>query len=137
MEDKFGELISKAIKTKVCGDLMGYWNGVHDSGEVLRKWTDLSLDRKDHFRKTFEAKYPWLRLCEASWKVDHLWINYFRTWKKKTRGESGVSTPEPADAQDPNSIPAPDPKPIIKRTSKTANSLPALASKVMNPMLNE
>ena len=29
-----------------------------------------------------EEKYPWLRLCEAHWKVDQLWVSYFSTWKR-------------------------------------------------------
>ena len=95
MEDEFGEPIPEALKSKLRGDLTAYWNDVHDTGEVLKRWSDLGLRRKDHFRKTFEAKYPWLRLCEANWKVDHLWINYFRTWRKN-HPELGPS-PEPAN----------------------------------------
>ena len=82
MEDEFGEPISEAVKARLRGDLMAYWTDIHNAGEKLRNWTDVGLERKDHFRQTFETKYPWLRLCEASWKVDHLWINHFRTWRK-------------------------------------------------------
>ena len=82
MEDEFGDPISEAIKARLRGDLMAYWTDIHNTGEKLKNWTDIGLERKDHFQNTFETKYPWLHLCEASWKVDHLWINHFRTWKK-------------------------------------------------------
>ena len=82
MEDKAGKPISASIKNTLCGDLFAYWTQVQRSGEELANFTDLGLERKDHFCKTFEVKYPWLRLCEVHWKVDHLWINYFGSWKK-------------------------------------------------------
>jgi hypothetical protein len=89
MEDEAGGPISPGSKTALRGDLISYWNDISRSGEELTNFTELGLERKDHFRNTFEAKYPWLRLCEAHWKVDHLWINYFGSWKKSR------ASPEP------------------------------------------
>ena len=116
MEDELGRPISEAIKARLRGDLTSYWNDIHKTGEVLKNWTDIGLERKDHFRSTFEAKYPWLRLCEASWKVDHLWINHFRTWRKG-HPELGA-TPEPAGSKKTTPGPSasiPNPKPNAKR----------------------
>ena len=82
MEDEFGEPIPPGVKAALRKDLYAYWNDLFYAGSNdLRKYGDLGLDQKNHFRKTFEDKYPWLRLCEAHWKVDQLWISYFSTWK--------------------------------------------------------
>jgi len=89
MEDESGRPISPGIKNALRGNLTSYWNDIRQSGEELTNFTELRLVWKEHFRKTFETKYHWLRFCEAHWKVDHLWINYFGTWKKHH------NTPEP------------------------------------------
>ena len=94
MEDESGKPISHGNKLALRGNLFSYWNDVSRSGEELMNFTDLGLERKEHFRKTFEDMYPWLRLCEGRWKVDHLWINYFSSWKKSR------STPEPNATKD-------------------------------------
>jgi hypothetical protein len=96
MEDEFGNPIPETIKGKLRGDLIAYWNEVHRSGELLRNFTETGITRKDDFRKFFEGKYNWLRLCEGRWKVDQLWINYFGTWKKNH--SSLPATPEPPAA---------------------------------------
>jgi hypothetical protein len=90
LEDALGNPISPGIKTALRNDLFAYWTDVYSSGEVPTKYTDTGLARKEDFRKTFEAKYPWLRLCEAHWKVNQLWVNYFRSWK----GPRSSVTPE-------------------------------------------
>jgi hypothetical protein len=122
MEDESGKPISPGIKSTLRGDLTSYWNDVHNSGAVLTNFTDLGLDRKDDFRKTFEIRYPWLRLCEAHWKVDHLWINYFGSWRKSRNSPGpGVdankkrqpSLPSPSEA-------ASDPSPVPIRSSVEA-----------------
>lgn len=82
MEDEFGKPISDGVKDEIRGDLVGYWNDIHESGETVKNYTDLGFKRREDFRKTMEAKYPWLRLCDGHWKAKQLWINYFTTWKK-------------------------------------------------------
>ena len=106
MEDESGEPISPGIKNNLCGDLFSYWSEIHRSGETLTNFTELGMTRKGHFRKTFEAMYPWLRFCEGHWKVDHLWINYFRSWNK-THG-----SPEPRRRTTKTPKPSPDPEPL-------------------------
>lgn len=88
MEEENGGAVGESTKAALRSDLFSYWNGVFRSGEVLTNFTLLDLDRKRHFRKTFEDEYCWLRLCEAHWKVDQLWINYFASWHK-THGPPG------------------------------------------------
>lgn len=81
MEDEHGNNISPGVKAGVRGNLFSYWLGLFE-GKVPVNWKDLDLKMKNAFRDEFEGMYPWLRLCEARWKVDHLWINYFGSWKK-------------------------------------------------------
>ena len=84
MEDKNGEKISEGIKNGVRQNIYTYWTGLF-RGKAAINWGDLDLDTKEAFRNKFENKYPWLRLCEEHWKVDHLWINYFGSWKRTRR----------------------------------------------------
>ncbi|KAF9644000.1 hypothetical protein BDM02DRAFT_3132040 [Thelephora ganbajun] len=82
MEDKSGKPISPGIKAKLHRDLFSYWNDLYDNGEEPKNFTDLGLNRKDKFCARFKWKYEWLCLCDTNWKVDHLWINYFGSWKR-------------------------------------------------------
>ena len=82
MEDEHGRPISPGVKKLLRNDLFFYWNGMYDAGEIPTIHTETSLARKEEFRKRFEAKFPWLRLCEGQWKVDQCWINYFASWKR-------------------------------------------------------
>jgi hypothetical protein len=82
MEDQNGNHISEGIRNSLRKDLFAYWTGVQRNGELLTTHSDTDLDRKEHFRETFETKYSWLRLCEGHWKVDRLWINYFSSWRR-------------------------------------------------------
>ena len=92
MEDKFGEPIPPGVKSALRKDLYTYWNNLfYASSNNLRKYGDLGFDRKNHFHKTFEDKYPWLRLCKAHWKVDQLWISYFSTWKRPHKSPTAKS----------------------------------------------
>lgn len=113
MEDEFGREISEDIKDTLRGDLGSYWSDIHDSGEILYNYTELGHHRKEHFRMTFESKYPWLRLCDGHWKVNQLWINYFGKWRKRgapTRDSSDTSnvlgdkTPSPNDPKEKTPI---------------------------------
>lgn len=133
MEDALGRPISDEVKNMVRGDLTAYWNEFSRLGETLYNFKDLGYTRQEHFRDTFEAKYPWLRLCEARWKVDYLWINYFGSWKK-----SHCSSPSPpptkkitpgkpipdSDLTNPRTVPVPnnDQEDPIDISSDTANS---------------
>ena len=80
MEDEHGNNVSPGVKNRVRGNLYSYWLGLFENKEPIN-WKDLNLEMREAFRNKFEGLYPWLRLCEAHWKVDHLWINYFGTWK--------------------------------------------------------
>jgi hypothetical protein len=97
MEDQFGAPISPTVKQALRKDVYAYWNqlGVTSPDEVLN-FGDIGLSRKEDFRKTFEAAYPWLRLCSGHWKVDQLWVSYFHTWGKprgKARSKAKESSP--------------------------------------------
>jgi hypothetical protein len=65
MQDENGVAISAGIKSALRRDLFAYWNRLKDAQEKLTLHSGTSLERKDHFRATFEAKYPWLQLCEG------------------------------------------------------------------------
>jgi hypothetical protein len=123
MEDESGNAVSPGVKAAVRGDLFSYWNDIRKSGEEPTNFTDLGLEWKEHFRKTFETKFSWLHLCDAQWKVDHLWINYFGSWKKSRNSKS--KSPEPSNGQlqttvakaNPlESVPNPNPQPIVNAT---------------------
>ena len=92
LEDEFGQPVSHETKKRLFGDLNSYWTGMLDAGHTPKNWTDsLDLKTKNDFRRSFEGQYPFLRLCEGGWKVDQLWINYFRIWR---RGHPALITPE-------------------------------------------
>ena len=80
-EDKSGVRFPKAIGDAVHNNISAFWDGMYADGrsEMLRNWNKTSFTKKEEFRTTLEGKYPWLCLCEANWKANHLWINYFRT----------------------------------------------------------
>jgi hypothetical protein len=99
MEDQFGNNISEGVKAALRGDLFAYWTGLHRNREPITNWKDLDLDMKERFRAKFEKAYGWLRLCEGHWKVDHLWINYFGSWKRSRM------TPVPDPGLDPKNRP--------------------------------
>ena len=128
MEDEHGEQHSEALKSKVRGDAIGYWNDMHAAGETPVTWTKVGLQRKDDFRKTFKAKYPWLRLCEAGWKVDHLWINYFKSWK---RNHGGLGSPELTTTNPPPSNV--DRKPMAHIDILSSNSSDASTKRQRDP----
>jgi hypothetical protein len=94
MEDQFGAPIPRDIKFALRRDIYAYWNQLRATspGELLH-FGEIGLSRKEDFRKTIEATYPWLRLCSGHWKVDQLWVSYFRTWGK-SRGEARSRTKE-------------------------------------------
>ena len=141
MEDENGEPISEEIKARVRGDVQSYWNDVHASGETLKKWSETGLQRKDDFRRTFETKYPWLRLCEAGWKVDCLWMSQFKNklWQKNATPEPKNVTPEPkttvntlpANADRINKIPQADI--IITSSSSDTDSSGASTKRQRDP----
>lgn len=79
LEDEFGNPIPPGIKKAIRDDVHSYWNEC--SPQELGNWSDIGLTTKEAFRTKFEGAYPWLRLCEGHWKVDHMWINYFSKWK--------------------------------------------------------
>jgi hypothetical protein len=105
MEDEYGVPIPEGVKNTLRGDLASYWNELLKLGEEPTNFTNLGLSQKLRFRDTFEEMYPWLRLCEAHWKVDHLWINYFSTWRKSR------TSPEPNPHVDPKPLTSVGPKP--------------------------
>jgi hypothetical protein len=85
LEDEEGMFVSKAVKDKILSDLTSYWNDMIKPGpckEIPDSWTNVGLTRKDHFRETFEKRFPILKLCQANWKADYLWINYLGTWRR-------------------------------------------------------
>lgn len=83
IEDQEGNGVSEAIKERIRGDLSGHWWGMYLAGRNPDNWTKMSLEEKEIFRAKFEKLYPILRLCEAGWKVDYLWINYFTSWRRQ------------------------------------------------------
>ena len=118
MEDETGEPIPKETKDTLRGDLYAYWNDVARSGETLYNISDLGYARLQDFRRTFEGRYPWLRLCDGNWKTDYLWVNYFHTWKKSNltppsspakQIDLGTTAPETTD----------DPAPTAPDTTNT------------------
>ena len=100
MEDENGRAIPSGRKIELRKDLYCYWNDLYWAGSTdLRNFGELGLERKEDFRKTFEDRYKWLRLCEGHWKVDQLWVSYFSSWKRprtspdrKTKESSPIST---------------------------------------------
>jgi hypothetical protein len=78
-EDESGSPVSDEVKDQVRGDLTAYWLDMVKEGETPCHYKGLGFKRREHYRKTMEEKYPWLRLCEGHWKVKQIWINY---WKK-------------------------------------------------------
>lgn len=106
-EDESGVTFPKAIRDAVRNNVSAFWDGMLNGGEVPKNWNKTSLARKEEFRATLEGKYPWLRLCEANWKTNHLWINYFRTWKIGRFGKNAAKkVPKaPANPTDRDGIP--------------------------------
>jgi hypothetical protein len=101
MEDEHGKPIPSSTKTALRGDVYAYWTDLaRTHPQDIRNYSELGLHRKEHFRETFEGRYPWLRLCSGHWKVDHLWMSYFKAWKRprtvspdpKTKESSPIST---------------------------------------------
>lgn len=84
MEDEFGNSISKGVKSAVIDDVKGFWTDMYNTTGPPKPFTQTGLTTKENFRTRMEGRYPWLRLCEAHWKVNQLWINYFTTWKPTT-----------------------------------------------------
>ena len=85
-EDEFGNPVSDDVKQEVRGDLFAYWADMVKAGETPVQYSSLGLNRREDYRKTMEAKYPWLRLCDGHWKVRQIWINY---WKKERFPSNG------------------------------------------------
>ena len=114
MVDKHGNAIPDGEKTALRRNLYSYWNElfVTQPGD-LRNHGDLSLTRKEHFRRTFEEKAPWLRLCEAHWKVDQLWVSYFSSWKRP-RTTPDPKTKEPSPAMSASADKATSPAPEVR-----------------------
>jgi len=106
-EDESGVTFPKAIRDAVRNNVSAFWDGMHNGGEMPRNWNKTSFTRKKDFRATLEGKYPWLRLCEANWKANHLWINYFRSWKMGRFGKNAAKkVPKaPANPTDCDGIP--------------------------------
>ena len=99
MEDEYGQSISAGIKSAVFDDVKSFWVDMHDSIGSPKSFSKTGLMTKEKFRNHMEGKYPWLRLCEAHWKVNQLWINYFTMWKpnpspKTSPDRDGVHTIE-------------------------------------------
>jgi hypothetical protein len=134
LEDENGQQIGKTLAAKINDDLQSYWNQMLIEGETPKNWTKLGLKRKDDFRLTFGGRYPWLRLGEAGWKIDHLWIDRFGGWKKKHPFLYG----KPANSTKLSPTPAPDSNtncntpPAINHT--TPNPIPVLPPPLPSPI---
>ena len=137
MEDEHGVPIPKETKDTLRGDLYAYWNDVARSGETLYNHSDLGYARIQDFRRTFEGRYPWLRLCYGNWKTDYLWVNYFSSWKKShatpspspaKQMDSGNTAPDTTDtaptAPNPTNTTAPDPSNIIAAPNASNSPIP-------------
>lgn len=112
MEDELGRPITPGVKRSVRRDLYHYWNQLYDScPQDLRIFTEIGLDRKEHFRRTLEGAFPWLRLCEGHWKVDQLWVNYFRTWRQPRTPTPSSNAKEPTPSST-GAVKATSPAPV-------------------------
>ena len=99
MEDENGDPISEGIKKALRSDAHAYWNELLETNpKDVRNYSELGLQRKEHFRNTFEAKYPWLRLCSGHWKVDHVWMGYFGSWKNTRTAQELKKESSPVSA---------------------------------------
>ena len=126
MEDQYGNPIPPEIKTALRHEVHAYWNDLYwDGSSDLRNYGNVGLRRKDDFRKTFEDRYPWLRLCSGHWKVDQLWMSYFHSWKqpKYPRPTSDQDTKELTPGENVKEL-TPD-----STTATMATSPPPLGSK--------
>ena len=76
LEDEFGRAVSDEIKAQLFGDMQGFWRDLPEDKRL--PYTQLGYQTKEAFRTLLEGKYPFLRLCEGHWKVNQLWVNYFK-----------------------------------------------------------
>jgi hypothetical protein len=128
MEDRSGNSIPVDTKTALRSDLYAYWNDVYETHpNDLRGYTGVGLQRRDHYRQTFEARYPWLRLCNGHWKVDQLWLSYFYTWKRP-RSSTGPNAKESTPTGTSADLNAKESTPT-STSANLATSPPPLASK--------
>jgi hypothetical protein len=81
MEDEFGSWVSEGMRAAVLNDAASFWLDMISAGEMPKTFGHTGLDRKTEFRTRLEDNFPWLRLCEAHWKVNQVWINYFTRWR--------------------------------------------------------
>ena len=134
LEDQKGVSVSEAVKDRLRGDLAGHWWEMFFAGRNPDVWGRTGLNEKDIFREKFEAKYPFLRLCEAGWKSEALWSNYFSSWRqwleehlaeleKKKGGPVDLADLKAAIAlkasADPNDLLSPTPAPDDKQLSSS------------------
>ena len=64
-------------------DARGFWFDKFADPEtrpLLGPRNKIGFQMSEDFRVTLEGKYPWLRLCEASWKVAQVWQTGWSSW---------------------------------------------------------
>ena len=94
MEDEFGMRVSKGTIKAVYNDVTSFWEDMLTTRVLPKIFSKTGLNTKEAFRIRMEGKYPWLRLCDGHWKVNHLWINYFTSWRT-SRFVDGIPTLPP------------------------------------------
>ena len=96
LEDEHGRPVSDEVQEAVLRDVRALWADLAadpETRDMLDTQNQVGFRIYEDFRKTMEGKYPWLRLCEGSWKVQQLWQNTWTSWAR-THKKPG-STPVP------------------------------------------
>ncbi|KAF9642540.1 hypothetical protein BDM02DRAFT_3193054 [Thelephora ganbajun] len=143
-EDEHGNIIPPSKRKAVTNDFRGFLNGKIEKGIHVGPLGSLNWDTRNKFCTFMENLHPWLRLCDAHWKVDQIWVNHYTSWessnkppqaepvslkrKHSTEGISGPSSKKPKTAAtEPPVLQCPKP------TKKIPTKINPLANVHINP----
>lgn len=95
MEDQFGDPIPEGERAALREDVHKFWIDLTASGQTPGKYSATGLKISEEFRVTIEGKYPWLRLCEAHWKVKQVWRNCMTAqWNGAKKSKTVANNPD-------------------------------------------
>lgn len=82
MEDQFGRAIPEAERSSLRSDFYSFFVELFNKGNIPAGPSRVDFTAKEEYRIIIEGKYPWLRLCDGSWKFAQAWTNTLGIWKR-------------------------------------------------------
>ena len=76
----------------------GFWQYLQDNDRAPKTFRKLNLETRLQWQTLMESNFECLRYCDAHWKVNQIWINYYPSWLRTARREKAKAEKTSGDS---------------------------------------